>query len=399
MQALKDSRIGAVILAAGMSTRMGEAKQLVRFGNNTLLGQTLKNVSAAHVDEVVLVLGFAAESIKSQFSAEKIKIVVNEAYREGMAGSLREGISALSEEMNAALIVLGDQPLVQPETLDRIIDQYRRSSSPSGAQIVIPTYKGFRGNPVLLDRSVFSEVMALKGDMGCRAIFGSHLEGIVTIAVDDIGVLLDIDNKSDLEKLERKRNQKGSETDLLESATSESREMPFATEAPARLELVLVGSEPVAVALAKMASLLHFSVTIVDPLLQPSEIEEPVRLLNSLDFSRFPANPDRSVVIASRGRFDEEAVEQALTVGSAYIALVANKKRGQEVLQRLSLKGESPERLAAVRVPAGLDIGAESAEEIAVSILAEIISERTKRRGKAPRIAEPKGGTAERTSQ
>jgi molybdenum cofactor cytidylyltransferase len=391
MQALKDSRVGAVVLAAGMSTRMGEAKQLVRFGNNTLLGQTLESVSGAHVDEVVLVLGFAAESIKSQFSSEKIKIVVNEAYREGMAGSLRDGLSALSPEITAALIVLGDQPLVQPETLDRIIDQYRRSPANSSvAQIVIPTYRGFRGNPVLLDRSVFPEVMALKGDVGCRAIFGSHLEGIVTIPVDDIGVLLDIDNKSDLEKLERKRNQKGSETGLLESATSEPREVPFATEASARPELVVVGSEPVAVALAKIGSLLRFSVTIVDPLLQPSDLEQPFRLLNSLDFSQLPANSDRSVVIASRGRFDEEAVEQALTAGSAYIALVANKKRGQEVLQRLSLKVESPERLAAVRVPAGLDIGAESAEEIAVSILAEIISDRKKRRDKAPR--EPKGG-------
>jgi molybdenum cofactor cytidylyltransferase len=70
---------------------------------------------------------------------------------------------------------------------------------------VIPTYKGFRGNPVLLDRSVFSEVMALKGDVGCRAIFGSHLEGMVKVEVEDAGILLDIDNQEDYQRLQTLR--------------------------------------------------------------------------------------------------------------------------------------------------------------------------------------------------
>jgi molybdenum cofactor cytidylyltransferase len=397
-----DSRVGAVILAAGMSTRMGEAKQLVRLGDSSLLRSTYENVRAASVDEIVLVLGFAAETIKPQFAPEKVKIVINEAYREGMATSLRQGLFALSRQTAAALIILADQPLVRPQTLDRLIAEYRRSqSSASRAEIVIPTYKGFRGNPVLLDRSVFPEVMALQGDMGCRAIFGSHLEGIVTIAVDDIGILLDIDRKEDLEQLERIRQEKGSETALFESATSEPRPMPRpmrgAEATPAQPELFIVGSEPIAVALAKMGNLLHFSVTVVDPLLQPSGLCEQVRLLDSLDFSHLPANPDRSVVIATRGRFDEEAVEQALAAGSGYIALVANKKRGQEVLERLRLKGENPDRLASVRVPAGLDIGAETAEEIALSILAQIVSERRKgRAGKGPGTAQGSaGGKAE----
>lgn len=389
IETINESRVGAVILAAGMSTRMGEAKQLVRLGDSSLLRQTYENVRAANVDEIVLVLGFAAETIKPQFAPEKIKIVINEAYREGMAISLRQGLLALSQETAAALIILADQPLVQPQTLERLIAQYRRSqSSTPRAEIVIPTYKGFRGNPVLLDRSVFPEVMALQGDIGCRAIFGSHLQGIVTIAVDDIGILLDIDRKEDLEKLERVRKEKGSEAALFESATSEPRPMPGDGVTSPRPELFVVGSDPVAIALAKMGNLLHFSVTIVDPLLQPSGLGKQVHLLDSLDFSHLPANPDRSIVISTRGRFDEEAVEQALAAGSSYMALVANKKRGQEVLERLRLKGQNPDSLAAVRVPAGLDIGAENPEEIAVSIMAQIISERRKRRaGKAPGMA------------
>lgn len=192
--------MGAIVLAAGRSTRMGEAKQLLRLGESTVLGQTLENVRAAGVDEIVLVLGFSAQSIREQLPIsviEGLKIVVNQAYEQGMASSLREGLSALDPQTEAALVVLADQPFTRPETLNRLIEEHRRTH----AQIVIPMYKGSRGNPVLLDRSVFPEVMALDGDVGCRAIFGSHPEGIVKVEVDDMGILLDIDSKDDYERL------------------------------------------------------------------------------------------------------------------------------------------------------------------------------------------------------
>ena len=185
MSRISDHRVGAIILAAGRSTRMGEAKQLLRLGENSVLGKTLENVRTAGVDEVVLVLGFSAETIRQQLpisAIDGLKIVVNQHYEKGMASSLREGLSALDPQTDAALIVLADQPFVRPETLDQIIDRHRCSN----AQILIPLYKGFRGNPVLLDRSVFPEVMALDGDVGCRAIFGSHSEGIVKVEVNDV---------------------------------------------------------------------------------------------------------------------------------------------------------------------------------------------------------------------
>src|ERR1700689_3506714 len=116
---------------------------------------------------------------------------------QGMASSLRQGLSALDKPSDPALIVLGNQPFVRPQTLDQIADAYRHSP----AQIVIPWYQGARGNPVLLDRSVFAEVAALEGDTGCRAIFAKHLEGIVNVEVEDMGVLLDIDDQEDYDRL------------------------------------------------------------------------------------------------------------------------------------------------------------------------------------------------------
>jgi molybdenum cofactor cytidylyltransferase len=377
METRNNSRIGAVILAAGMSSRMGEAKQLLRLGENTLLGQVVENVRGSRVDEIVLVLGHAAETIKEKLGIQGLTVVINDAYQQGMGTSLRTGLSALHAGVNAALIVLADQPFVRSATLDLLIDQYRRSN----AQIVIPMYKGFRGNPVLLDRSVFSEVMALGGDIGCRAIFGNHLEGIVKVPVGDIGILLDLDSKDDFQRLQHFSQGTSDERTLIESANLEGREISGPGDLPRSQELIIVGREPVAIALAKLGKMLGFTVTVVDPLLKISDLPEADRLLNALDFSHLPPASARYVVVASRGKFDEEAVEQALHADSAYVALVANKKRAQEIQRSLELRGVPPEKLAKVRAPAGLDIGAETPEEIALSIMAEIVSERRDRGG------------------
>jgi molybdenum cofactor cytidylyltransferase len=371
MEARINSRVGAVILAAGISSRMGEAKQLLRLGETTLLDQVLENVRGSRVDEIVLVLGHKAETIRERISIQNLKVAINEDYRQGMGTSLRTGLAALDSGIDAALIVLADQPFIRSATLDQLIDQYEKS----GAQIVIPTYKGFRGNPVLLDRSVFSEVMALTGDIGCRAIFGNHLEGIVKVPVEDIGILLDLDSKDDVEKLHDFRQGAGDEKVLIEAANLEGREISSAGDSSEGQELIVVGREPVAIALIKLAKILRFTVTVVDPLLKTSDLGDADRLLNSLDFSLLPAASPRYVVVASRGRFDEEAVEQALHANSAYVALVANKKRAQEIRRSLESRGEPLEKLAMVHAPAGLNIGAESPEEIALSIMAEIVAE------------------------
>jgi xanthine/CO dehydrogenase XdhC/CoxF family maturation factor len=217
--------------------------------------------------------------------------------------------------------------------------------------------------------------MALTGDIGCRAIFGNHLEGIVKFPVEDIGILLDMDSKDDFELLHDFGNGGVSENVLIETANRGGREIPGTAEPSTGRELIIVGREPVAIALAKLGKLLNFTVTVVDPLAKPSDLPEADRLLNSLDFSHLPPASARYVVVASRGKFDEEAVEQAVRVNCTYIALIANKKRAQEIRRSLELRGESPQRLSGVRSPAGLNIGAEGPEEIALSILAEIVAE------------------------
>jgi len=356
---------------------MGEPKQLLRLGEQTVLGQTLNNLRRSRVQEIVLVLGAAAQTIAQQTATDGIKIVINEQFREGMGRSLRTGLAALNPEIDAALVVLADQPFVRPATFDRLIERYIESD----AQIAIPTHRGFRGNPVLLDRSVFAEVMALTGDVGCRAIFGSHTEGIVRVAVEDVGILLDIDSKADFERLQQFASGKESETTVMEAAVLPGRDLAEAGIVQADKEdLVLVGAEPIVMALAKVGKLLGFRVTVVDPLLNLADAPYADLVLNSLDFSRLPGGLARYVVVASRGRFDEEAVEEGLRANVSYLGLLSNKKRAQEVFRALETRGATRDKLTAVHVPAGLDINAESPEEIALSIMAEIILEKKKRR-------------------
>lgn len=369
MPEIKQSpRVSAVVLAAGMSTRMGAIKQLVHIGGKPLLANVLANLVHTQVSDIVVVLGSSADEIRQRVPLDNVRVVINEAYRDGMGTSLRTGLSAVDPGAEAALVVLADQPFVQPGTIDHLIEQYRELRP----QIAIPMYRGFRGNPVLLERSVFPELMSLTGDIGCRAIFGAHTENILKVPVEDIGVLLDVDTQADLDRFQQAHTENQWGPALLESADLEGRNEAWP-------QLVVVGEDAVAKALAQFASLLQFSITVVDPFLTIGDVPGAARILHVLDFALLSAAAGIYVVVASKGRFDEEAVEQALSAGAVYVALMASKKRAREILSSLRSKGLSDEKLARLRAPAGLDIGARSSEEIALSVMAEIVSERAGR--------------------
>jgi len=366
--------VTAIVLAAGMSRRMGVPKQLLPSGDKTLVERVLESVGNSSVGEIVLVLGHAADQIREQIPGEGIRIIVNKAYQEGMGSSLRVGIGAIGSDTQAALIVLADQPFVRSATLDRMIEHYQRFRP----QIILPTYRGFRGNPVLLDRSVFAEVATVRGDIGCRAIFGNHLEEIARLEVDDPGILLDVDTPEDLERLATSACLPGvppTPPAQLEIRTP-LREADAQSVQP---ELVVVGKDAVGIALVKLARLLGFTTTVVDAFLSPGALPEADRILHVLDFSLLPECGDRSFVVASRGQFDEEALEQALGSDALYVGLLANSKRSEELRESLRRKGISSDRLGRMHAPAGIQIGAQEPGEIALSILAEVVGAR--RRG------------------
>ncbi len=150
--------------------------------------------------------------------------------------------------------------------------------------------------------------------------------------------------------------------------------------------LIVLGRDPVAAALVRLGKNLRFDVTLIDPLADPKAFPSADRVIHRLDLPALEISPRAALIIATHGRFDEEAVEQAVKTESGYIGLVASRKRADAILRRLRGRGVSPEALERVKSPAGLNLGAETAEEIALSILAEIVQLRRAERKEQPKV-------------
>ncbi|MEO8036000.1 MAG: NTP transferase domain-containing protein [Acidobacteriota bacterium] len=380
--------IAAIVLAAGQASRFGQSKQLVRLGEKTLLEYVLGNLDQSTVDEVIVVLGANSERIRAETDFGDARVLDNAGYAQGMSTSIQAGLRALGSEADAALIVLADQPFVAPATLNRLCDEYRRTRS----TIVIPTYKGLPGNPVIVGKELFPEMMTIRGDVGCRSIFAAHAGSITRVELDDRGVITDIDTVEDLESA-RELVAGAPRLLTLSGATPSKSSRDGVIDVPmqcysgglldvliepdlTRPQIVVVGYEPVARALVRISKALSFHVTVVDPLATNESVPEADAVEGELNLPALSLSADSFVVIATHGRYDEEALEQAAHTGASYIALVSSPQRAGVVLQQLRDRGMSEEALSRIKSPAGLDIGAQSAEEIALSIVAEIVQKR-----------------------
>jgi molybdenum cofactor cytidylyltransferase len=189
--------ISAVVLAAGRSARFGELKQLLKVGKENLVETVVHGFLSSSVDEVVVVLGFRADEILANSEFGTARVVVNPDYEQGLGTSLKTGIEAANPEASAAIVALGDQPLLSVNTINAIITKYSETHGP----IVAPFYGRRRGNPVLFDRILFPELMRVVGDEGAKRVIRRMEESIVRVSVDDPGVVFDIDNESDYRRL------------------------------------------------------------------------------------------------------------------------------------------------------------------------------------------------------
>jgi len=176
---------------------MGTPKPLIRISGRPLLELTLDAISRSDVAEVVVVLGHEADLVRKEVFFGDARVVVNPDYAQGLSTSIRAGVRAAGAAA-AYLFVLADEPFVSPTTYDAILHAWR----PHGPRLVIPIYRGLRGNPVLVDASLVSEMETLSGDTGFRALFPAHAGDIRTVDVDDPGILVDLDHPDQLSALE-----------------------------------------------------------------------------------------------------------------------------------------------------------------------------------------------------
>ncbi|OYV48907.1 MAG: 4-diphosphocytidyl-2C-methyl-D-erythritol kinase [Acidocella sp. 20-58-15] len=194
-------RVAGVVLAAGLSSRMAPANKLLTPlpGGKTMIAQVVDSVLASTASPVIVVTGHQEEHIKAALTGRNVRFVYAPDYRDGMAASLRAGIAALSSGLGAALICLGDMPLLKPPTLNRIIDAYDQAE---GREIVLPVFDGQRGNPVLWGQRFFPELLSLSGDTGGRQILHRHMEHVAEINVESDEILRDFDSPEALATLQ-----------------------------------------------------------------------------------------------------------------------------------------------------------------------------------------------------
>lgn len=185
--------IAGVVLAAGASSRLGRPKQLLSFRGRPLLEHTLAFVAELGLDEVVVVLGGSAEAILERIVLHGARPVINPDYAAGQSTSLKAGLAAVEERADAVIFLLGDQPLLPPEVVPALIERYQAGD----AAIVVPSYGGTRGNPVLFDRLVFPLLHGLEGDQGARPILRARADLVREAPVDAAAPPADIDTWED----------------------------------------------------------------------------------------------------------------------------------------------------------------------------------------------------------
>jgi molybdenum cofactor cytidylyltransferase len=142
------SMISAILLAAGESKRMGRLKLLLKWGQGTIIEKSVDTLLASKIDELIVVLGYKAQAILRRLGSRKLKAVINHQYRMGMSTSIRWGLGKVHSKSEAILIGLADQPFIETDLINHLIDVYLQN--PHG--IVLPSYRGKRGHPVILNR-------------------------------------------------------------------------------------------------------------------------------------------------------------------------------------------------------------------------------------------------------
>ncbi|MBJ6802237.1 molybdenum cofactor cytidylyltransferase [Geomonas propionica] len=190
-------RVAGIILAAGEGSRMGTTKQLLPFRGKSILEWVVQSALASTLHRVVVVVGHEAERIVPLIEGGGVEVALNPEYRRGQSSSLNCGLRSLGPETDAALFLLGDQPLITPAVIDSLIRAYRCSAHP----IVMPVYQGRRGNPVLFDRETFPAMMELPADCGARPLFEKYRERLLKVPVEDVSIHFDIDTAADYRRL------------------------------------------------------------------------------------------------------------------------------------------------------------------------------------------------------
>ena len=183
-------RIAAIVLAAGLSSRMGSNKLLMPLEGKPMVRHVVEAASASAAESVIVVTGNAADDVRQAVSLFNPAFVENSDYSSGLSSSLKCGLAHVPEGYDGAMILLGDMPGVTAKLIDKLIAAFDPSE---GRAICVATHNGKRGNPVLWAHRFFDEIMALEGDVGARHLIGQNAELVCDVEAENDAPLIDID--------------------------------------------------------------------------------------------------------------------------------------------------------------------------------------------------------------
>jgi molybdenum cofactor cytidylyltransferase len=192
-------KITALILAAGQSKRMGQPKMLLPWGKTTVLGQVLQTLKRANVPDILVVTGAARTNIERICAAYETLVSHNPDYTSGeMLASLQIGLAALRDKTSTetALIVLGDQPQVQEESVRAVVRRFLGT----GASLIVPSYQMRRGHPWLVARPLWDEILQMQSPQTPRGFLNAHAAEIEYVDVNNPSILADLDTPEDYSK-------------------------------------------------------------------------------------------------------------------------------------------------------------------------------------------------------
>ena len=197
---LEAAPVAGIVLAAGRSTRMGQANKLLQtVRGKPMVRHAVEAQLASRARPVIVVTGHQHEEIAAALAGLDVGLVHNPAFASGLASSVKAGLAALPESAPGVVVSLGDMPNVTGGVIDRLAQVFAESAD---ALAVVPTLLGRRGNPVLLARALFADVEALAGDEGARRLLDAAGEAIVEVPLDDPAIALDVDTPEALAALE-----------------------------------------------------------------------------------------------------------------------------------------------------------------------------------------------------
>lgn len=188
--------IAGVVLAAGLSRRMGQAKLLLPLGGRPVVRHVAERVLAARLEPVIVVAGTEHRAIGAALAGLSIRLVVNPHPEAGQSSSIRVGVEALPSGTQAALVALGDQPFLAQEVIPALLDAVERTGKP----IAAPRYRDGRGNPVLFTREIFPELDCLSGDQGARSVVDRDPSRVALVDFD-FPMPQDLDTPEDYDRL------------------------------------------------------------------------------------------------------------------------------------------------------------------------------------------------------